>query len=214
MSDVLVSERTTSPAVYAISAAFLSAFPIPFVNGTLSSLARGSAVRRVCRRRGVELTADASLLLAEPGFRRNPSTWTGKLARVALGRTFSSINIASRLEAGLSTYFATILLDRYLASDLRKEGSALERAEAERVREAMERAFESVSLEALQTLPSFGYRTARMATKQAQRNGGIRERVEIWVDTLLDELATTPSEVTERLSDAFFEAVRREHVAV
>ncbi len=207
--------KAVSPTVYAMSAAFLSAFPVPFLNGTLSSLARGAAIRRVTEHHQVSMTRDARRVLAEPGFRRNPSTWTGKIARVALGRTFSAVNFAGRVEAGLSTYYATLLINSYLASDLRKANAPLEKLEAERIREAMERAFESVSLEALQALPSSSVHAAKNATREAWSESDLdRSAVERWVDTVLDELASAPHHTLERLSEVFFEAVRREHIAV
>ena len=62
----LAQSPTTGVAVYAAAAGLVSVIPIPFVDGILTGVARGSAVRRISGRHGVRLSHEARKTLAGP----------------------------------------------------------------------------------------------------------------------------------------------------
>jgi hypothetical protein len=207
----LAQAPTTGVAVYAAAAGLVSVVPIPFVDGILTGVARGSAVRRIAGRRGVRLTREARKTLASISITRPTGTGAARLLRMALSRALSPIRIASRVEDATATVLSAILLDHYLATSSRRVGSPLDDREARRVRDAMESAFSASGLESLRTLPLgaldvfLGAGRAAFAIDSEDRGP-----VERFVDTLLDGAADAPSEWSERLRVLFDEALVRE----
>jgi hypothetical protein len=197
--------------VYAAAAGLASIVPVPFLDGLLTGVARGSAVRRIAARRGVRLSHDARRTLAGVSITRPTGTGTARLLRIALSRAMSPIRIASRLEDATATALSALLLDHYLTTEERRVGAPLEDAEAHRVRTAMEAAFASGGLESLRSLPvgalEILVRAARAAVALDIEDRGPVER---FVDALLDGVADAPSEWLERLRVLFDEALVRE----
>lgn len=200
----LAQAPTTGVAVYAAAAGLASVVPIPFIDGVLTGVARGSAVRRIAGRRGVRLTRDARKTLAGISITRPTGTGAARLLRMALSRALAPIRIASRIEDATATVLSAILLDHYLATSDRRVGSPLDDREARRVRDAMESAFSASGLESLRTLPLGALEVAVGAGRAAfSIDSEDRGPVERFVDTLLDGAADAPSEWMERLRVLF-----------
>jgi hypothetical protein len=196
--------------VYAAAAGLASILPIPFLDGLLTGVARGSAVRRIAARRGVRLSHEARRTLAGVSITRPTGTGTARLLRMALSRALSPIRIASRLEDATATAHSALLLDHYLGTEERRVGAPLEETEARRVRAAMEAAFSSGGLESLRALPLGAVDILMRAAKAAMAlDPEDRGPVERFVDALLDAAADAPSEWFERLRVLFDEALVR-----
>lgn len=207
--------RAHAPAsgvvVYAAAAGLASIVPVPFLDGLLTGVARGSAVRRIAARRGVRLSHDARRTLAGVSMTRPTGTGTARLLRMALSRALSPVRIASRLEDAAATALSALLLDHYLATEERRVGAPLEETEARRVRAAMEAAFSSGGLESLKALPLGALEILMRSAKAAMAlDAEDRGPVERFVDALLDAVADAPSDWIERLRVLFDEALVRE----
>src|SRR5262245_4521623 len=124
----LAQQAGVSVTVYATVAGFAGAVPIPILDSALSELARGAAMRRVARRHGVVLTPDARAILAGPGALAPTSSERGRLLKAALSSVLAPLRIASRIEDGLGTLFAAVLLDHFLRRPDRPRGAALTEA--------------------------------------------------------------------------------------
>lgn len=201
---------TGGAVVYATAAGVLSAVPVPFLDGMLASVARGSAVRRVASRRGVRVTRGARSVLSQVGLTRATGTGSARLLRMALSRALSPIRIASRLESGAASFFTVVLLDHYLRTSERRPGMPIDDLEADRLRRAMEAALSESGLDALKTAPLGAVdliaRSFRAAANVDTEDRGIVERL---VDSLLDGLADAPGDAIERLTEAFDAALAR-----
>ena len=149
----LATAPSAGVVVYAAAAGLASVVPVPFLDGILSGMARGSAVRRIAARRGVRLTREARRTLAGVSLTRPTGTGTARLLRVALSRALAPVRIASRIEDATATVLCALLLDHYLATRDRRLGAPLDDLEARRVREAMESALAAGGLESLRSLP-------------------------------------------------------------
>ena len=206
----LAQAPTTGVAVYAAAAGLASVVPIPFVDGLLTGVARGSAVRRIAGRRGVRLTHEARKTLAGVSITRPTGTGAARLLRTALSRALSPIRIASRIEDATATVLSAILLDHYLATSARRIGAPLDDREARRVRDAMEAAFSASGLESIRTIPLGALDVVVGAGRAAfALDSEDRGPVERFIDTLLDGAADAPSEWSERLRVLFDEALER-----
>jgi hypothetical protein len=174
---------------------------VPFLDGMLAGVARGSAVRRVAARRGVRLTRGARSVLAGVGLTRATGGGSGgaRFLRAALSRALAPIRIASRLESGVASFLTVALLDHYLRTSDRRSGMPLDDLEAERIRRAMETAIAESGLEGLKTAPlgviDLLARSVRAAANVDTEDRGIVERL---VDSLLDGLADAPTDALER----------------
>jgi hypothetical protein len=197
--------------VYAAAAGLASIVPVPFLDGLLTGVARGSAVRRIAARRGVRLSHEARKTLAGVSITRPTGTGAARLLRMALARAVSPIRIASRLEDAFATVLSSLLLDHYLATEERRVGAPMDDREARRVRTAMEEAFSSSGLESLRSVPLGALEIVVRAAKAAMAlDPEDRGPVERFVDALLDGAADAPSEWLERLRVLFDEALVRE----
>lgn len=197
--------------VYAAAAGMASIIPIPFLDGLVTGVARGSAVRRIAARRGVRLSHEARRTLAGVSITRPTGTGTARLLRIALSRALSPIRIASRLEDAAATALSALLLDHYLLTEERRVGAPIEEREARRVRNAMEEAFSAGGLESLRALPLGALEILMRAARAAMAlDPEDRGPVERFVDALLDAAADAPSEWFERLRTLFDEALVRE----
>jgi hypothetical protein len=201
---------TTGAVVYATAAGVLSAVPVPFLDGMLASVARGSAVRRVASRRGVRISRGARSVLSQVGLTRHTGTGSARLLRAALTRALSPIRIASRLESGVASFFTVVLLDHYLRTSDRRSGMPLDELEAERIRRAMESALADSGIEALKTAPlgalELAARSVRSAAAVDTEDRGPVERL---IDGLLDGLADAPGDAIDRLTEVFDAALAR-----
>lgn len=197
--------------VYAAAAGLASIVPVPFLDGLLTGVARGSAVRRIAARRGVRLSHEARKTLAGVSITKPTGTGAARLLRMALARALSPVRIASRLEDATATVLSSLLLDHYLATEERRVGAPLDEPEARRVRSAMETAFASSGLESLKSLPIGALEIVVRAAKAAVAlDAEDRGPVERFVDALLDAAADAPSDWIERLRVLFDEALTRE----
>jgi hypothetical protein len=207
----LARPSTAGAAVYAAAAGVVSAVPVPFVDGILGGIARGSAMRRVASRRGVRLSREARKVLANVSLSRSTGTGPARLLRAALSRALAPVRIASRAEEAGATFLAALLFDHYLATSARRAGAPVGEAEALRVRAAMEAAFVDGGLEALRAVPLGAFEALFRAGKQSlQPDLEDRGLIERFVDALLDGAADAPSDVFQRMCDLFDLAVARE----
>lgn len=201
---------TSGAVVYATAAGVLSAVPVPFLDGMLAGVARGSAVRRVASRRGVRISRGARSVLAQVGLTRHTGSGGARLLRAALTRALSPIRIASRLESGVASFFTVVLLDHYLRTSDRRSGMPIDELEAERIRRAMEAALADSGIEALKTAPlgvlELAARSVRAAAGVDTEDRGPIERL---VDGMLDGLADAPQDAIDRLTELFDAALLR-----
>lgn len=207
----LARPSTAGAAVYAAAAGVVSAVPVPFVDGILGGIARGSAMRRVASRRGVRLSREARRVLSQVSLSRSTGTGPARLLRAALSRALAPIRIASRFEEAGATFLAALVFDHYLATSPRRAGAPVGEAEARRVRAAMEQAFVDGGLEALRSVPMGALETLFHAGKDSlQPDLEDRGLIERFVDHLLDGAADAPSDVFQRVCDLFDAAMARE----
>ncbi len=206
----LARPSTAGAAVYAAAAGAVSAVPIPFLDGILGGIARGSAMRRVASRRGIRLSREARKVLSQVSLSRSTGTGPARFLRAALSRALAPIRIASRMEEAGATFLAALVFDHYLASSSRRPGAPVGEAEALRVRAAMEQAFVDGGLEALRSVPMGALDTLINAGKDSmQPDLEDRGLVERFVDHLLDGAADAPSDVFQRMCDLFDAAMER-----
>lgn len=192
-------------AVYAAAAGLATAVPVPFVDRALSGLARGAALRRVAKRRGVRLSRDARDILSGG---RTTSSLKGRWLRSALASALAPIRIASRIDDAVSTWAAAIVLDHHLVTATRDAHAPLTRDEAVAIRRAMDSAEVDTVLESLRVAPQgFVTTLARAARSAAELDIEGRSPLERIVDTLLDAAAEAPDGVIGRLHDAFDRAM-------
>lgn len=207
----LARPTTAGAAVYAAAAGVVSAVPVPFLDGLLGGIARGSAMRRVASRRGVRLSREARKVLSHVSLSRSTGTGPARLLRAALSRALAPVRIASRVEEAGATFLAALVFDHYLASSPRRVGAPVGEAEALRVRAAMEAAFVDGGLEALRSVPlgvlEGVFRAGKDSLQPDLEDRGLVER---FVDHLLDGAADAPSDVFQRVCDLFDTAMARE----
>lgn len=200
----LAPSGTSTAVVYAAAAGALSAVPVPFIDGFLGAMARGSAMRRVASRRGVHLSRAARKTLGQVTLSRPAGRGPGRLLRTALSRALAPIRIASRFEEAAATFLAALVFDHYLATSSRRPGAPIGGAEALQIRTAMEHAFVDGGLEALRSLP-FGVLELLYHAGKDSLRPDLEDRnfVERFVDHVLDGAADAPSDVFERICYLF-----------
>ncbi|MEM9193023.1 MAG: hypothetical protein AAGF12_27865 [Myxococcota bacterium] len=211
------AQDAASLSVYGMAASAAAAVPVPLVDRWLGRLARGAALRRVCRWHGVRLTPRARQVLTDAGsdLEPAPQARTARLAfrvagflrdaavRTARNAAARVIGPAARVDDGLSAVSAAVLLDHYLRSYPRPSGPLLY-DEANRLRRAIDSAEVRGAVEALRSAPRGVLRTLYEAMqKVAADDPEDRTPVERVADHLLDAAADIPEEVTFRLERAF-----------
>ena len=200
-----------SVTVYAAVTGLAGAIPLPLVDGLMSELARGAAMRRVARRHGVTLTPGARAILAGSGTVRATSSERGRLLKAAVATVLAPFRVAARLEDAAGTMFAALVLDHFLRRIDRPKGATLTEAEARRVRVATEAAIAEAGFDVLRTVPVgvwTVFRRALDAVMDGDDEG--RSAVERFVDALLDGLADAPNELTDSLVHHFDVALARD----
>ncbi len=195
---------------FAVFGAAAGTLPLPWLPDALGRRVRGALVQDLAARHGVSLSAAARQVLAEPssGGSANKPGALGQalsyLARKLLMR-FGPLAMLPPLRAGLATYVLGHLLDRYLGTPgVRDAGAVLEGPEAERLREAVDRAIIRVaSPEAALDWPGV-----------AASPEDVRDDVTRAIDGVLATVATVPSWLLHRLDAAFDDALAeaRAHV--
>ena len=197
-------------AVYAAAAGVVSAVPVPFLDGILGGIARGSAMRRVAARRGVRLSREARKVLAHVSLTHSTGSGPARLLRAALSRALAPIRFMSRAEEAGASFLSALVFDHYLQTSERREGAPVGEAEALRIRAAMEAAFTNGGLEALRAVPVGALealiRAGKDAAKPDLEDRGIVER---FMDSLLDGAADAPSDVFSRMCELFDAALLR-----
>lgn len=207
----LAQQAGVSVTVYAAVAGLASAVPVPLLDTVLSELARGAAMRRVARRHGVVLTPDARAILAGPGAVHATSTERGRMLKSALSTVLAPFRIAARIEDGVGTLLAAILLDYFLRRPDRPRGAALTEGEARRVRAAIERAIADSGFDALKTIPLGVWKIVRRGFDAViTADTESRSPLERLVDAILDGLADAPDELVDTLIHNFDEALTRD----
>lgn len=214
MEDRRRTEPAPSLGVYAAAAAFLSAIPVPLVDGILSDAARGAAFRRVAATHGLRLGEGArrALVGGSTPEKKNRRTLV-RAARSMVQRVFIPARLATRLEMASRTLVEARLLDLYLETVPRREGAPLGAREAAKVRASMDEALR----EGLSGVT--GALTTRIVEARGALTGGAsraeaahddRALLERLVDTLLDLAADLPHEALEPIKARFTEAMARE----
>ena len=195
--------------VYASLAGLAGVLPVPIVDGLVSGLARGAALRRVAMGHGVSLSRSARKVLAAPGIRESSGGQGLRVVRSFVTRFVPPVRLAARAEDAVATVIAAILLDHYLATADREPGPIGE-MEARVIRGAIDAAIGPGALASLRDTPAGVVRAVRGAASAAQsgedeEGRGFVERV---ADVLLDGLADTPAGLATRLRAAFDQALR------
>lgn len=198
------SERTL---VYAGLAGLAGVLPVPVVDGFVSGLARGAALRRVALGHGVALSRSARKVLASPGVREASGGRGVRAVRSLITRFVPPVRMAARAEDAVATVIAALLLDHYLATSGRRPGPIGE-AEAHAVRAAIDAAIGPGAFASLRDAPAgvvHAVRDAASAARSEDAEGrGLVERV---ADVLFDGIADVPGELSARLRKAFDEAL-------
>jgi hypothetical protein len=207
----LARQAGASVSVYAAITGLAGAVPVPMLDGVLSELSRGAAMRRVAKRHGVALTPDARAVLAGPGTVHATSTERGRMLKAALASLLAPFRLAARLEDAIGTLFAAILLDHFLRRADRPDGVTLTEAEARRVRSATEVAIGAAGFDAIKTIPLGLWAILKEAFDAllAPDPEG-RSPIERFVDAVLDGLADAPNDLVDTLTLHFDEALARE----
>jgi hypothetical protein len=204
----LAKQAGVSVSVYAAAAGLAGAIPVPLLDGVLSELARGAAMRRVAKRHGVSLTPDARAILAGPGAFGPTSSERGRLLKTALATVLAPFRIAARIEDALGTLFAAVLLDHFLRRPDRPRGAALTEAEARRVRAAIERSIATAGFDVIKTVPVGLWRVVQNGvTSMVRVDQESRSPLERLVDAILDSAADAPDELVDTLIHHFEEAL-------
>ena len=217
--DTARGTGTSGLPVYAAAAGVISALPVPFLDARLVALVRGAALRRVAHRHGVRLSAEARAVLAAPDPRVASPSIPRRLVQTVLRRSLSSVRIAARVDDGLSTWAAALLLDHYLRTAARSATSPLPappilEGEAKRLRSAMSSAAVRGAVRLLRDVPSAVPGILRNAFGAAMTfDSEDRTPVERTVDALLEALADAPAGVGDRLREAFDTALAEAHVS-
>jgi len=207
----LARQAGASVTVYAAVTGLAGAVPVPMLDGVLSELSRGAAMRRVARRHGVSLTPDARAVLAGPGTVHATSTERGRLLKAALASVLAPFRVAARLEDALGTMLAAVLLDHFLRRADRPDGVTLTEAEARRVRSATEAAISAAGFDAIKTIPLGLWSILKDAFDALLRvDAEGRSPLERFVDEVLDGLAEAPNDLVDTLTLHFDEALARE----
>lgn len=185
------SGRLAVLSAYAIAA---NAIPLPFVPDRLLSRVRGAVVQDVASRHGISLTADARKILADPS-----SDQRTALVRVAEGlvrqllRRFGPLGTVTAVSRGLEVYALGHLLDRYLRDARPSAKVRMPLEEAQKVREAIDKAM----------IRSLSPTLQPHETTIGSSPEDLRDEITRWVDTALLTSATLPSYMERRLEAAF-----------
>lgn len=197
-----------SALVYAGLAGLAGVVPVPIVDGIVSGLARGAALRRVAMGHGVSLSRTARKVLAAPGMRESSGGTGVRLVRSLVTRFVPPVRFAARAEDAVATVIAAVLLDHYLETSARAPGPIGE-GEAHTIRAAMDAAVGPGALASLRDAPSGVVHAVRGAAGAARGDDaegrGVLERV---ADVLLDGIADAPAELGRRLCTAFDAALQ------
>lgn len=199
--------------VYAAAAGLAASIPIPWVDQMVSEAARAAALRGVAERYGLRLDAEVQRLLAAPGVSARSNHPGVRLIRTALNRFVMPWRWFARLEEGLAVFVAVLLLDDYLAKRAQDGASTrFDRAEAERVRRAIDAALLQTSLQGVVEIPTESlrfFRQSAQALRQASE-GGPKARLEGVADVLLEGIGALPDALRQRLRTHFEAALAKE----
>ena len=187
-------------AVYAAAAGLASVVPVPILDAFVTRLARGAAMRRVAKRRGVRMTREARTILSAPGATQKSGSLPVRLARRAIQTVVPPVGVAARTEEALATFSAAILFDHYLQRPARSSVNPVTAEEAQRIRAAMDAAAVDGAADAIKSVPSGVWTTLVDTAKAVKgRDDEGRNVLERVVDAFLDGVADAPASVTERL---------------
>lgn len=193
--------------VYAGLAGLAGVVPIPIVDGMVSALARGAAMRRVAMRHGVALSRSARKVLAAPGVREASGSTGARVVRSLVTRFVPPVRMAARAEDAVATVIAAVLLDHYLATADRTPGPIGE-LEARVLRAAMDAAIGPGAFASMRDAPAGVGRAMKDAVDSTRGDDdegrGLVERV---ADVLLDGIADVPAGLALRLRTAFDDAL-------
>lgn len=173
--------------VHAAAASAVAVIPLPLLGGMLTGVARGSALRRVLRRRGVRFGPGARAELAS--FRVGNA---GAGVRLVL-RKIPGLGLGNRLEAGIATWLSARLIDRYLSEN--DVGPSLHIDEARLLRLALDACFaEGLGRDALRLIPELVRLSGRTVSAPFRDDLEGRAPHLRAVDTLLDGLSDLPAD--------------------
>lgn len=192
-------------AIYSVATGLVAALPVPFLDQWLTPAVRGSALRKVALRHGVRLTPEAREVLASAGGGDVRRRIEGRIARELFRQLLRPLRLATRFEDAIYTMAASILFDHYLRHRERPADQPVGRAEAARIRRAIEAAMVDGVWAGLRSGPDGVLRTVQAAAGDVFRVDAEEGRtpVERLVDALLDGVADAPRGLFDRLTDAF-----------
>lgn len=196
-------------SIYGVATGLASLVPLPLVDTYLGELTRGSVMRRVGQRYGVELTAEARGILAAAGMSdtikaSRADRWLRTFAR----RSASPARVAGSIEDALTALLSAAFLEHYLSRHTRPEHTPLDADEARALRDAMASAVAG-------GLGSLTAATPRGIGKALKDIGTALEKAEAkgrtapqrLVDALLDSLSNLPEGTLGHFLTRFDEAL-------
>ncbi len=200
--------RSGAVSVYAAAAGLASALPIPFVDGIVAAAARGGAMRRIAKRRGISLTSEARHVLGKAGIDRDPKVKGYRLVRSVVQRFVLPLAALDRVEDGLASLASSLLFQRYLELEDVPSGTTIDAPEAKRIRRAIDIAVVGGVGDAMKTVPDNmrDLGNALIAAARSLDDEG-RGRHEAVLDTLLDAIADVPEGVFDTLVARFDRAL-------
>src|SRR5262249_21221865 len=158
---------------YAIAA---STIPVPFLPDRVLLRIRGAIVQDVVSRHGISVTSDARNILAEPSLdqRKLLVRAAEGVARQLLKR-IGPVGVVTSISSGVEVYALGHLLDRYLRESRPSATVRMHLAEAQQLREAIDKALKRALSPTLQ--PS--------ETTLASSPEDLRDAFTRWVDAAL-----------------------------
>lgn len=201
--------------VYSLASGLVSVLPIPFVDQWLTPAVRGAALRRVAQRHGVPFTPAGREVLSAVGGGDVRRRIEGRVARELVRQVLRPLRLVTRFEDGLYTLASAQLLDHYLRTADRPQGAALDAAEAERVRSAMETAMVEGLWSGVRAGPDGALQTLRKAFDAVTTPDELEQRnpLERLLDALLEGAADGPNGLNAKLAGAFDAALGRAETA-
>lgn len=206
------TNRRGNLTLYGVAAGLSAAVPLPAVDNWLGALARGSTMRRVALRYGVQLTPEAREVLAAPGVASTVrNTRPARFLRGLLNVSVKPARLVGGFEDGLAALLGAAFLDHYLRTADRPPGARLDAAEAERIRRAMAFAVENGVTSLAEAAPRSVGKVLQQAGRSLERTSAEgRTAPERLVDAVLDSLSDMPEEVMEGFLERFQAALERE----
>ena len=185
-------------SVYATLGALTGLVPLPWVPGSLAKRVRGALVQDIAARHGLSLSTEARTVLARSGGSAGTTGMALQAVRyvgLKLIPRLAPLGFLAPVQSALTIWALGHLFDRYVESCRTERAVRIDTVEAERVREAIDRAI-------MHAFTAAG-REENVETSPEE----LRDTVKQVVDGMLTAAAALPSWLVRRLDAAFDELV-------